>query len=102
MSSIGRSKIKKIAIKRINYLLELAKKILKENPELSKRYVELARKMGLRANIRIKNRKRIFCKNCNTIFIPGYNCMVRLNSREKCVRIICLNCKRIYRYGYRY
>lgn len=97
MKSTERS-IKRIAKERIEILLKLAKEKLKENPELSRRYVQLAREIGMRANFRLKKLKRTFCKNCNTILIPGYTSIVRIERRKKIVKIICKECGKIYRY----
>jgi len=100
MKQIEKRRRLRIAKERIDILLKLAEKYVKSDLELSRRYVKLAKKIALRANFRLGKLKRKFCKNCYTYFIPGYNCIVRLNSRERCVRIICLNCKKIYRHGY--
>ena len=52
----------KIAKERIEILLDLAKREV-DKPERSKRYVELARKISKRYNIRLKKgQKRSFCK----------------------------------------
>ena len=91
---------RKIAKERIKILFELAEKELKKHPERSRRYVELARKIGLRYNVRLGKLKRKFCKNCNTLLKPGLTCQVRLDSKNKVVSIICKNCKKIYRYPY--
>lgn len=56
----------RIAKERIEILLDLAKKEFKNHPERSKKYVELARKIGKRYNVRLtKKQKRSFCKKCN-------------------------------------
>ncbi|MEM5802199.1 MAG: hypothetical protein QXQ18_02325 [Candidatus Aenigmatarchaeota archaeon] len=91
----------KIARERIKILFDLAKKELKEHPERSRRYIELMRKIALRYNIRLKKLKRKFCKNCNTLLVPGYTSQVRLESKNKMIRVKCLNCQKIYRFGYR-
>lgn len=91
----------KIARERIQILFDLAEKELKKHPERSKRYVELARKIGLRYNIRFpKQLKRRFCKNCNTLLKPGITSQTRVKSKEKIVTIKCLVCNKIYRYPY--
>ncbi len=90
-----------IAKERILILLDLAKKELKKHPERSKRYVELARKIALRYNIRLKKLKRTFCKNCNIILIPGYTSQVRLDSKKKVLKVKCTNCQKIYMYKYK-
>jgi ribonuclease P protein subunit RPR2 len=92
----------KIAKERIQILFDLAEKEFKKHPERSKRYVELARKIGLRYNIRLpKQLKRKFCKNCNSLLIPGLTARVRINSKKKILSIKCLKCEKIYRYPYK-
>jgi len=91
----------KIAKERIQILFGLAKKEFKTHPERSKRYVELARKIGLRYNVRLKQLKRTFCKNCNSLLIPGLSSSVRLDSKRKIVIIKCLKCNKIYKYPYK-
>jgi ribonuclease P protein subunit RPR2 len=87
----------RIARERIKILFELAERELKEHPERSKRYVELARKIGLRYNIRFpRELKRKFCKNCNTLLKPGLTCSVRI--QNKMISIKCKSCNKIYRY----
>ena len=93
---------RKIAKERIKILFELAEKEFKKHPERSKRYIQLARKIGLRYNIRLtKEQKRKFCKNCNSLLLPGVSCKVRLDKNKKTVSIKCLNCNKIYRYPYK-
>ncbi|MEM5829470.1 MAG: ribonuclease P protein component 4 [Candidatus Aenigmatarchaeota archaeon] len=87
---------RKIARERIQILFNLAEKELKEHPERSRRYVELARKIGLRYNIRFpRELKRKFCKNCNILLKPGVTCTVRI--QNKMISIKCKNCNKIYR-----
>ncbi|MDI6798437.1 MAG: ribonuclease P protein component 4 [Candidatus Aenigmarchaeota archaeon] len=91
----------KIAKERIQILFDLAEKEFRKHPERSKRYVELARKIGLRYNIRLtKEQKKKFCKNCNSLLIPGLSSQVRVKSK-KTISIKCLSCNRIYRYPFR-
>lgn len=93
---------REIAKERIQILLDLAKKNLEKHPNRSRRYVELARKIGLRYNIRLtKKQKRSFCKKCNTILIPGKTSTVRLDPKHKNLTIKCLNCKNIFRQSYK-
>lgn len=90
---------RKIAKERIKILFDLAEKEFKLHPERSRRYIELARKIGLRYNIRFqKDLKRKFCKNCNSLLIPGLSSKVRL--KNKILEIKCLNCSKVYRYPY--
>jgi len=89
----------RIARERIEILFNLAKKEFKKHPDRSKRYVELARRIGQRYNVRFpRETKRSFCKNCNSILIPGVSSKVRL--KKGTVFINCLKCNKIYRYPY--
>ena len=92
----------KIAKERIQILFSNADKEFKKHPERSKRYAELARKISLRYNVRLsKEDKRKFCKSCNTWLKPGITSKVRLDKKTKTINIICLNCKKVYRYPYK-
>lgn len=92
----------KIAKERIQILLSLAEKEFKKHPERSKRYVELARKIGLRYNIRLpKQLKRKFCKKCNSLLIPGLTSRIRIDSKKKILTVKCLKCEKIYRFPYK-
>ena len=86
----------KIAEERIEILLNLAKKTI-DKPKMSKKYVELARKIGKRYNVRlVKQQKMSFCKKCNQILIPGRTSENRMDSKKKVITIKCTNCGNIY------
>ena len=92
----------KIAKERIGILFKQAEKEFKKHPERSKKYVALARKIGLRYNVRFsKQLKRRFCKNCNSLLIAGRTSRTRIKSREKIITVRCLKCNKVYRYPYR-
>jgi ribonuclease P protein subunit RPR2 len=91
-----------IARERIQILLALAEKFFRKKPERSRRYIELARKIGMRYNVRLtKEQKQKFCKNCKSILIPSFSSEVRLDTKNKCILIKCKNCNIIYRQPYR-
>ncbi|MBS3055580.1 MAG: ribonuclease P [Candidatus Aenigmarchaeota archaeon] len=91
-----------IAKERIGILLALAEKEFRKNPSLAQRYVELARKISLRYNVRMrKEQKRKFCKKCNCLLLPGATSTVRLDSKRKLLIIKCKNCNTIYRQPYK-
>jgi len=91
-----------IAKERIDILLDLAKKEFKKNPKRAARYVELARKISLRYNVRMKKeQKRKFCKKCNSLLLPGATASVRLDSRKKLLVLKCRNCGSAYRQPYK-
>ncbi|MEM5777887.1 MAG: ribonuclease P [Candidatus Aenigmatarchaeota archaeon] len=90
-----------IAKERIKILFSLAKKEVEKKPERAKRYIELARKISLRYNIRLSNLKRYFCKKCNMPLIAGKTSLHRLDSAKKTLNIICKNCGNIIRIPYK-
>ncbi|MGC8850839.1 MAG: ribonuclease P protein component 4 [Candidatus Micrarchaeia archaeon] len=76
------------ARKRIARLLELARTALREDEELSLRYVELARKLAKRH--RLKLGSMLFCRKCGVVFVLGETLKVRV-SRGAPV-FVCLKC----------
>jgi ribonuclease P protein subunit RPR2 len=89
-----KSAAKQIARQRIQVLFQQAKTVYSDNPQLSSRYVETARKIAMAAKIRLPTvYRRQICKNCNTLLVQGSNCRVRIKQkREPHVVITCLNC----------
>ncbi len=94
--------IRKIARGRIDRLFELAESVAREHPERARRYVELARKIGQRYNVRIPKRwKYRFCKRCNTFWIPGETVTVRLKpDPQPHIEYICKHCGARRRHPY--
>ena len=96
-----RPKEEKIANERIEILFNQAKKSAKSNPERTRRYIQLAKSIAAKYNIRLGKRyKRLFCKKCNTYFIPSKTVRVRIQSKDKYVTYTCLQCNNIQRYRY--
>ena len=92
----------KIAKERIERLFTLASEEFKNNPDRSGKYIEMARKIGKRYNVRLtKEQKRSFCKKCNQLLIPSRTSTFELDSKKKLIIIKCLNCGNIYRYPYK-
>jgi ribonuclease P protein subunit RPR2 len=92
---------KRIAKERISILFREADKQFKKHPERSKRYVELARKIGMRYKVRIpKNLKRRFCPRCLSYLKPGVNCRVRTSKEKRAVIVTCLVCGSVSRHPY--
>jgi ribonuclease P protein subunit RPR2 len=88
------SNVKQIAKQRILILFVQAKKVYKTNPKLAMQYVVSARKIAMAAKTRLPNEfKRGTCKKCNSLFVQGINCRVRIKQkREPHVVVTCLNC----------
>lgn len=90
-----------IARERIEILFSLADNEFRKHPERSKRYIQLARKIGLRYNIRFgKGLKKKFCKNCSSLLKPGISSKIRLDKNSKTILVTCLNCNKTYRHPY--
>ncbi len=88
-----------IAKERMDKLLRLGKI---SDSEKSKRYLELAFKIGMRYNIRIpKEEKRRICKKCLSFLIPEKTSVIRVNPKQQAVIITCKNCGSIKRFPYR-
>ena len=98
----NQSQNKKVAKERINDLFIEAEKAFSDKdlgPSYSNRYVELARKIAMKYNVRIPSEfKRQFCKYCYSYLVPSINCTVRLNNSK--VIYHCNECKKIARFPY--
>jgi len=91
---------KKIARERIALLFELAGEQSGSHPELSNRYVELARRIAMRQRVRIERRfRRRFCRNCSSFLIPGKNTRVRIHDGRVTVTCLVCNTRRRYPLG---
>jgi ribonuclease P protein subunit RPR2 len=85
---------KRIALKRVHLLFGLAKEVIREDPELAQRYVQIARKIAMRTQLRLpKEYRRLICRKCKSFILPGVNCRIRIQQRrEPHMVITCLNC----------
>jgi len=93
------SSIKRIALRRVHVLFGLAKQVAPENPDLAQRYVQLARKVSMRARLRLPKEYRVLvCRKCKSFILPGVNCRTRIQPRrEPHMVITCLSCGKITR-----
>jgi ribonuclease P protein subunit RPR2 len=92
--------IREVARERIEILLRLARQTYPNDRALSKRYVELARQIGMKAGVRLsKDQKMLVCKACGNFLLPGVNCRVRTRAEfGTTVLITCLDCGAKKRY----
>ncbi|MFH1424641.1 MAG: ribonuclease P [archaeon] len=90
---------KSIAAERIEILFKEAE----GSSEHANRYVELARKIGMKYRVRIsKEYKRKYCKHCHAYLKMGKNCKVRLNqNRFPHLVIHCEECGEVMRIPYK-
>lgn len=96
-----RRRIEDLAVQRIERLFELAEvEARDEREERNKRYIELARAIGMRYQVRIpKPLKMRLCKRCYALLIPGRNARVRL--RGDYMTTTCLRCGQQMRRPYK-
>ena len=95
-----------IANERIDILFRLSKEQLEKkdkNDELSRRYIQIARKISMKIRTPLKwEYNRQICKKCNSLLVPGYNSRTRLQGKKKNAHMIvtCLNCGNVKRFHY--
>ncbi len=91
----------RIATERISALLVLAEREAFEgDPPLADRYVRLARRIGMRYNVRfLPEYAEVFCRGCSRFWVEGRTVRTRLRDGRR-VRT-CLGCGRERRVPYR-
>ncbi len=85
-----------IAKERIGILFDEAEKRAKKGDyDLQRRYVRLAKLIGMRYNVKIPtDLKRKYCRHCYTFLFPKS----RVRTKDGIVTIKCFNCGRKIRY----
>ena len=84
---------------RIEHLFSLADEIYSKHPELSDRYVVLARTLAMKYRTRMPSvLRRKYCHFCYGYLRPGVNCTVRTTG--KTLTYTCKRCKKFSRMGY--
>lgn len=83
--------LNEIAKERCDKLLALAKETYERDKELAFKYVKLARAIAMRH--RLKLGRKLFCKKCSAIFIPGITAITRIDMKRKEKITTCKNCK---------
>jgi ribonuclease P protein subunit RPR2 len=91
--------VRKIAMERMQILIENAITNVKTNPKLSRRQAFLARRISTRHKIRMPyDLRMVFCKKCKSFIVPGINSRIRLGRTSiKSIRISCYLCGHTYR-----
>lgn len=90
----SRRKKVRIVLERIPILFKKARKVFDKEPVLAQHYVNLARKMCMRYNVRLPPEfRRMICRHCKGFILPGKNCTVRIKQeRETHLVTTCLIC----------
>ncbi len=91
--------VRKIALERMQILINNAISNARKNPKLSQRQAFLAKKISMRHRVRMPYDLRMtFCKRCKNFIAPGINSRIRLGrSSFKSIRITCNFCGSTYR-----
>ena len=91
---------RRIALERIEALFGLAEKAaLQGHAARARRYVDLARRLGMRSNARVPRAfKRRCCKARLAYLVPSVNARVRVGRGH--VAITCLSCGAIQRFPF--
>lgn len=86
-----------IAKERMDLLVEQADQAaLSGQMELADRYIDMARRVGMRYNVRFRSDQRVkFCKACYRYLLPGSTSRTRLNRGRKVTT--CLRCGHVMR-----
>ena len=89
----------KIAMERMQILIDNAINNARTDPELSQRQASIARRISSKYKIRMPYDLRIvFCKKCKSFIAPGLNSRIRLGRTSvKSIRISCNLCGHTYR-----
>ena len=92
--------MREVARERIAILLSQAREAFRSDRGLAKRYVELAREIGMKAGVRFTSAQKLqICKRCGSLLVPGVNCRVRTRPEPgTTVLITCLECGNKKRY----
>lgn len=89
----NKENLKEIALSRVKQLFKEAN----TNSKMANRYVQLARKIAMKVNLKIpKEYKRKYCKHCNSYLRAGVNCRVRNNKSQVVYK--CLDCGKFMRF----
>lgn len=91
--------VRKLAMERMQILIQNAISNARIDPELSQRQALLARRISTRHKIRMPYELRMnFCKKCKSFIAPGVNSRIRLGRASvKSIRISCYLCGHTYR-----
>jgi len=89
----------KIAMERMQILIDSAITNARTDPELSQRQASIARRISTKYKIRMPYHLRmVFCKKCKLFIAPGINSRIRLGRASvKSIRISCNLCGHTYR-----
>lgn len=84
----------------ITFFTEESLKIRLTDPLHSQELFRSARKIGKRSRFHIPRQYRfLFCRSCCSP-LSIKTAKIRLNSKKQQIQYLCLNCKKVHRFGY--
>lgn len=92
--------MEQVAHERMGILLKEAERAVRAGrSDRARRYVDLARKIGMRHNVPLERSwKRWVCAGCGTYLVPGRNATVRVRTGRTVVT--CKDCGAVKRTGH--
>ena len=88
--------VKRIAKERLDTLFLQARKVFQVDQTRAHRYVDLARKIQMKAKIRMpREYKRQYCIHCYSYLVSGVNGSIRVHNSK--IVISCFSCKKFTR-----
>ena len=92
---------REIAGERMGILMGLAQEESAAHPVRSDRYAQLARKIGMRYNVKVpRDIRGRMCRGCKVFLVPGRNSIVRTSAKTLSVETRCLKCGKVSRHPY--
>jgi RNase P subunit RPR2 len=95
--SARRVERKRIAEAQAKKLLDLAVLEFRDRKDLAKAHASTAWKMSTRFNIRLRERRKLFCRFCKALIIPPEDARYRLSKKRHGIGITCTKCGKTYR-----
>ncbi|MCL4411611.1 hypothetical protein M1329_01615 [Candidatus Marsarchaeota archaeon] len=93
MKGSSKALVKEIARQRISILFDLARRNLRDRPELSREYVVLLRSISAHYRIGLgRDMRNVLCSKCNSVLVPGLTASVVLASSKGYAAYKCMVC----------
>ena len=94
-----RTAVATVARERVDILIGQARQMALKNEKLSRRYVEMARRISERTKVKIPREvKTYLCKGCGIAMVLGHNARLRVHAGNSGIVITCLSCGAVKRY----
>jgi ribonuclease P protein subunit RPR2 len=90
---------KRIGVERVQIIFSNAMHYASIDPEISRKQLEVARRILLKFNIRMPYPEKLFyCRKCKSPILIGIDSKIRIvNSPKLHIRVSCLKCGNVYK-----